>query len=126
MYSLALIYSQGSKCRGGVKCLWECELMRGPYHEFCFIYNSCGIFVRCKLCNMKVQTIQKICNFCEKIQNFPKKQVYLGPDSIVVAPIIYAITLDIYEIFHDFQREGEKIYIYFKMAFLPTIKSTCS
>ena len=31
------------------------------------------MFVRCKLCNMKVQTIQKItCNFREKIQNFAK------------------------------------------------------
>ena len=30
MYSIALIYSQGCKCRGGIKCLWKCELMRGP------------------------------------------------------------------------------------------------
>ena len=28
MYSLALIYIQGCKCRDGVKCLWKCELMR--------------------------------------------------------------------------------------------------
>ena len=39
------------------------------------------MIVRCKLYNMKVQTIQNIsCNFHEKIQNFA------GPDSIVVAP----------------------------------------
>ena len=38
------------------------------------------MIVRCKLYNMKVQTIQNIsCNFREKIQN-----IYLGPDSIVV------------------------------------------
>ena len=30
MYSLAFIFSQGCRCRSGVKCLWECELMRGP------------------------------------------------------------------------------------------------
>ena len=25
-----------------------------PYHEFCFIYHKkCGMYVRCKLCNMK-------------------------------------------------------------------------
>ena len=29
--------------------------------------------MRCKLCNMKVQTIQKMsCNFREKLQNFAK------------------------------------------------------
>ena len=30
MCSFALIYIQGCKCRGGVKYLWECELMREP------------------------------------------------------------------------------------------------
>ena len=30
MYSIALMYFQGCKYRGWVKCLWECELMRGP------------------------------------------------------------------------------------------------
>ena len=30
MHSFALIYIQVCKCRGGVKCLLECELMRGP------------------------------------------------------------------------------------------------
>ena len=31
------------------------------------------MYVRCKLCNMKVQTIEKIsCNFRQKIQNFAK------------------------------------------------------
>ena len=34
------------------------------------------MYVRCKLCNMKEQTIQKIpCNFCEKIQNFTEIKI---------------------------------------------------
>ena len=49
-----------------------------PYHEFGFIYHWCGIYVRCKSCNMKVQTIQQIsCNFREKIQNLSKNK-YTG------------------------------------------------
>ena len=45
------------------------------------------MYVRCKLCNMKVQAIQNItCNFREKIQNFAKCKLYWGPSSIVVAP----------------------------------------
>ena len=51
------------------------------------------MIVRCKLCNMKVQTIQNIpCNFREKIQNSAKcKYIYMywGPDSIVVAPYFF-------------------------------------
>ena len=74
MYSLVLIYFQGCKCRGRVKYLSECELMRRPLpYELCFIYHWCGMYVRCKESNMKLQTIQKIsCNFHEKIQYFQK------------------------------------------------------
>ena len=45
---------------------------------------------------MKVQTIQKIsCNFRQKIQNFSKKKIYRGPDSVVVEPhfLRFLITL---------------------------------
>ena len=37
------------------------------------IWNVCGGSVRCKICYMKVQTIQEInCNFHEEMQNFAK------------------------------------------------------
>ena len=44
MHSFALIYMyiQGCKCRGGVKCRLECELMRGPlpWVLFCMCDSS--------------------------------------------------------------------------------------
>ena len=43
------------------------------------------MYVRCKSCLMKVQTIQKItCNFREKIKKTFQKTIYREPDSIVV------------------------------------------
>ena len=66
------MYERGFNVYGNVS-LWE-----DPYHEFCFMYNLCGMHVQCKTCNVKVQTIQKIsCNFRKKIQNFPKNK-YTG------------------------------------------------
>ena len=79
MHSFALIYIQGCKCRGGVKCLLECELMRGPLPWVLFC-----------MCNVKVQTIQKIsCNFREKIQNFAKCKYTGGQNQQKWHPIIY-------------------------------------
>ena len=88
MYSLALIYIQGCKRWGGVKCQWKCELMRGRNYEFCFIYHWCGMYVQCKLFNMKLQTTHKIsCNFRENppLNSF-KKLIYRGPVSKEVEP----------------------------------------
>ena len=40
MYSFALIYIHGCKCRDGVKCLWECELMTGPLPWVLLTHNT--------------------------------------------------------------------------------------
>ena len=49
MYSLVLICIQGCKCRGGVKCLWEFELMREPLPRVLFyvplMWNVCAMQV---------------------------------------------------------------------------------
>ena len=49
MYSLALIYSKGCKCSGGGKCLWECELTKGPLPWVLFyiqlMWNICAMQV---------------------------------------------------------------------------------
>ena len=79
MYSLALKYILRAVNVGAeLKCLLECELMRGPLQWDLFYIPLMWINVRCKLCNIKVQTIQKItCNFREKIQHFAKNK-YTG------------------------------------------------
>ena len=49
MYSLAPIYIRGCKCTAGVKCLWECELIRGPLPWVLFyiplMWNVCAMKV---------------------------------------------------------------------------------